>query len=40
MEFEMQSGNKKNAEKLRERVEEYLEKAFTKNPDKEADESD
>ena len=30
MEFEMQSGNKKNVEKLRERVEEYLEKAFNK----------
>ena len=28
MEFEMQGGNKKAVEKLRERVEEYLEKAF------------
>ena len=28
MEFEMQSGNKKNIDKLRQRVEEYLEKAF------------
>jgi rRNA biogenesis protein RRP5 len=29
MEFEMQAGNKKNVEKLKQRVEEYLEKAFT-----------
>jgi len=29
MEFEMQTGNKKNIDKLRTRVEEYLEKAFT-----------
>jgi hypothetical protein len=29
MEFEMQTGNKKNIEKLKARVEEYLEKAFT-----------
>lgn len=28
MEFEMQAGNKKAVEKLRLRVEEYLEKAF------------
>lgn len=28
MEYEMQVGNKKNVEKLRERVEKYLEKAF------------
>ena len=28
MEFELQTGNKKNTDKLRARVEEYLEKAF------------
>jgi len=28
MEFEMAHGNKRNVEKLRERVEEYLEKAY------------
>jgi hypothetical protein len=28
MEFEMAHGNKKNVEKLRQRVEEYLEKAY------------
>jgi rRNA biogenesis protein RRP5 len=31
MEFEMQNGNKKAVEKIRQRVEEYLEKAFKKN---------
>ena len=29
MEYEMSAGNKKHVEKLRERVEQYLEKAFS-----------
>lgn len=37
MEFENTHGNKKNVEKLRERVEKYLETAFSK--DKSDDES-
>lgn len=37
MEFEMQAQNKKAVDKLRERVEEYLEKAFVKT-DKDSDE--
>lgn len=40
MEFEMQSGNKKNIEKLRQRVEEYLEKAFTNQEGKDGSESE
>lgn len=40
MEFEMQSGNKKNIEKLRQRVEEYLEKAFTNQGAKDGSESE
>ena len=31
MEYEMGQGNKKQVEKLRERVEEYLEKAYGKD---------
>ncbi len=34
MEFEMQHGQKKNVEKIRTRVEEYLEKAFNKEEEK------
>lgn len=33
----MNHGNKKNVDKLRERVEQYLENAFTKNEDKGSD---
>ena len=40
MEFEMQSGNKKNVEKLRERVEKYLEKAFAAPAKQDSSEED
>jgi len=33
----MHSGNKKNVDKLRERVEQYLEKAFNKDEDNSSD---
>lgn len=38
MEWEMAQGNKKAIEKLRTRVEEYLEKAFNKPQESEEDE--
>lgn len=37
MEFEMHNGNKKNVDKIRERVEQYLENAFTTQKEKESD---
>jgi len=41
MEFEMQHGSKKNVDKLKERVEEYLEKAFKQeDEDEQMNESD
>jgi len=40
MEFEMTHGNKKNVEKIRERVELYLENAFTAKKNKDQEESD
>ena len=39
MEFEMTHGNKKNVEKIRERVEQYLENAFTAKKNKEEEDS-
>ncbi len=39
MEYELQAGNKKQVEKLRERVEKYLEKAFTATKNKDDSES-
>ncbi len=40
MEYEMQTGNKKQVEKLRERVEKYLEKAFASKDEASSDDAE